>query len=100
MRFNVNNTMSTERAVHGGSPQGTRLGNFLFITTINTIEDSMDLIPPSPSTDLQDEEEEHLDDVTDSYGLRRMVGRIGAVRRFDSGVVHPVPHTKARQPAS
>ena len=48
MRFKVNGTFSNERDMNGGSPQGTRLGNFLFITTIKTIEKSLNHLPPSP----------------------------------------------------
>ena len=39
MRFKVNNILSSERQVKGGSPQGTKLGNFLFIITIDRIEE-------------------------------------------------------------
>ena len=80
MRFKVNGTLSNPRNVSGGSPQGTKLGNFLFIATINTIEDHntlQELI--TPVIEAEDE---------DSYGLRRLAGRIGAVRRFNSGVVN------------
>ena len=37
MRFKVNVTLSSQRRVKGGSPQGTKLGNLLFVITINTI---------------------------------------------------------------
>ena len=80
MKFKVNGSYSTEREVKGGSPQGTRLGNFLFITTINTIEESLDNIPPTPRSPAPTEDEEGI------LGLRRLAGRIGAIRRFDSGV--------------
>ena len=40
MRFKVNNVYSDEKNVNEGSPQGTRLGNFLFIVAVNKIEDS------------------------------------------------------------
>ena len=46
MRFKMNGTLSTTRGVNGGSPQGTRLGNFLFIVSINRIEEGQDFTPP------------------------------------------------------
>ena len=39
MRLKVNNTYSEPRAVKGGSPQGTKIGNFLFTVTIEAIEE-------------------------------------------------------------
>ena len=82
MQFKVNATLSTTRWVKGGSPQGTKLGNFLFIATINNIEDKMDAVPPGvPEMREMDEEADQ-----DYYGLRHLAGRIGAVRRFNSGV--------------
>ena len=39
MRFKVYNHLSACREVKGGSPQGTKIGNFLFIATIDNIED-------------------------------------------------------------
>ena len=90
MRFNVNNVLSSSRQVRGGSPQGTKLGNFLFVVTIDKIEERLrDLTPsiedPSVITDELDED--------DSLGLRFLAGRVGAVRRFNSGVEHTsTPH--------
>ena len=80
MRVKMNRTLSTERRVLGGSPQGTKLGNFLFILTINCIEDGHDLVPPPvPLPEDKDADE-------DCFGLRNIVGRISAIRHFDSGV--------------
>ena len=80
--FKVNQTKSTPRLVKGGSPQRTKLGNFLFIITIEEIElDRIDDIVPH----ICPEPEEYYDD-EDSLDLRRLAGRIGALRRFDSGV--------------
>lgn len=39
MSVKVGQTFSTPRPVHGGSPQGTKLGNFLFAVTIDLIEE-------------------------------------------------------------
>ena len=83
MVFKVNESFSSPRQVRGGSPQGTKLGNFLFVVTINYIEGSMDMTPPeiaSPAALPQDEDEQ------DCYGLRNLAGRISAIRRFNSGV--------------
>ena len=38
MRVKVGTAFSTPRSVNGGSPQGTKLGNFLFTMTIDCIE--------------------------------------------------------------
>ena len=82
MRFKVNGALSTPRVVRGGSPQGTKLGNFLFIATINKIEDCCAGPPPEIVAAGREEAEED-----DSFGLRLLAGRIGAIRRFNSGVV-------------
>ena len=61
MRFKVGQTYSSERPVNGGSPQGTKLGNFLFIVTINQIEDKQDYVPPTITVHRQEEEDsDHL----------------------------------------
>ena len=85
MRFKVGAKLSDERGVNGGSPQGTRLGNFLFIITINKIEEQLQDPPPAINNESGDASDEGEDD-GDIYGLRQLAGRIGAVRRFDSGV--------------
>ena len=54
----------------------------MFIATINRIEDALDIVPPTPSDEPAQEEEVDRD----CYGLRRLAGRISAIRRFDSGV--------------
>ena len=38
MKFKVNNTLSEPRTLKGGSPQGTLLGNFLFIMATEDLE--------------------------------------------------------------
>ena len=81
MRMKIGSHFSSERAVKGGSLQGTRLGNFLFVVTIDNIEQGLDHIPPA----IDPAEPEANEDI---YGLRRLAGRIGAVRRFNSGVEH------------
>ena len=54
MRVKVSGTKSTPRPVHGGSPQGTRIGNFLFTEAIEAIEEKGEslsrIIPPSIET--------------------------------------------------
>ena len=81
MRFKVNAAKSEERPVKGGSPQGTKLGNYLFIITINVIEEQMVFLPPGiPHAPEQGEEED-----LDLLGLCKLAGRVCAVRRFDSG---------------
>ena len=80
MSFKVNSSLSKPSCVNGGSPQGTKLGNFLFIVTINAVEDGHDFVPPA----IEDPE----DDGEDIFGLRQLAGRIGVVRWFDSGVAH------------
>ena len=95
MIFKVNNSYSSERAVKGGSPQGTKLGNLLFILTIDNIEDvwptsllggPQDGLPSSPDND-------NISMCSDFLGLRGLAGRIGALRRFDSGVqISSIPH--------
>ena len=82
MRFKVNSTMSEARDVHGGSQQGTRLGNFLFVVSINAIEDGLGDVPSVVTGSFLDEETGSRD----VYGLRQLAGRIGAIRRFNSGV--------------
>ena len=77
----MNGSLSSLRAVRGGSPQGTKLGNLLFVITINCIENSTDATPP----EVTHTEEEDPDE-PDCYGLRLLAGRIAAVRRFNSGV--------------
>ena len=84
MSFKVNASRSRELPVKGGSPQGTRLGNLLFIITISKIEDNSRQVPDRLLVAAGREE----DDADDCYGLRTLVGRIGAIRRFDSGVVN------------
>ena len=91
MNFKVNSARSSLRPVNGGSPQGTKLGNFLFIITIEDIEAERafgDLPPPpqinEPFRDNLAPHDEH--DQDDCFGLRHLAGRINAVRRFDSGV--------------
>ena len=54
----------------------------MFITTINNIEERL-RDPPAHIEDSSPEEDEAPDDL----GLRMLVGRVGAVRRFDSGVM-------------
>ena len=39
MHVRMGNELSSERSVSGGSPQGTKLGNFLFCATLEGIED-------------------------------------------------------------
>ena len=39
MHVKVSSTKSAPRPVHGGSPQGTRIGNFLFTVAIEAIEE-------------------------------------------------------------
>ena len=73
------------RDVREGSPQGTRLGNILFIATINDIEDNWTL-PQQISTYGSEHSDQDLDSSDDCYGLRFLAGRIGALQRFDSGV--------------
>ena len=85
MRFKVNNVLSGERLVRGGSPQGTKLGNFLFIITIDRIEQGSSRPMTSP---ISDSESDDSSDPGDTYGLRTLAGRIGAVRGFDGGVEH------------
>ena len=96
MRFKVNNQFSTERAVKGGSPQGTRLGNLLFIITIDNIEDPTADASLSPElAGNSDENEGGMEPNDESFDItpRQRVGRVGAVRRFDSGVaVSSTPH--------
>ena len=72
MQFKVNSTLSSKRSVHGGAPQGTRLGNLLFIVTINEIED------PISREVVCEQDGEQLDNSRDCYGLRTLAGRIGA----------------------
>ena len=67
MRFKVNGKLSTSRRVLGGSPQGTKIGNFLFIVTINEIEKKTDTIPPTVDQEIPDDDQ-------DCYGLRRLAG--------------------------
>ena len=81
MMFKVNTTYSAPRPVRGGSPQGTKLGNFLFVIAIEEIELRRLSVSPPPQVAGPHEEEED-----DFFGLRNLAGRIGAVRRFDSGV--------------
>ena len=76
--FKVNGARLSERTGRGGSSQGTKLGNYLFILTINCIEQNLGPLPPDVTE--QDQEDE------DCYGLRSLVGRISAIRRFDSSV--------------
>ena len=83
MVFKVNGTKSSPRTIRGGSPQGTKLGNLLFIASINKIEDGLRDPPPTITDDVCPED----DDGSSVYGLRQLAGRIGAVRRFNSGVV-------------
>ena len=40
MRFKIEGTHSTPRLLRGGSPQGTLLGNFIFIITTDKLEDT------------------------------------------------------------
>ena len=82
MRFKVGNTYSDVREVRGGSPQGTKLGGFLFVVTINEVEDSCDFTPPELTETAGVEEENDLDEL----GLQGLAGRVSAIRRFDSGV--------------
>ena len=39
MRIKINNTYSANRRVLGGSPQGTKIGNFLFTVSVEAIEE-------------------------------------------------------------
>ena len=50
MRFKIGNTLSTPRPLKGGSPQGTLLGNFMFIITTDSLEEkpAPDLSSASP----------------------------------------------------
>ena len=90
MRFKVNSTLSTERPVLGGSPQGTKLGNYLFVVTINAIEEGQHVLPPA-MTDLRDRE--NKEDDSDQLRLRHIAGRVCTLRRFNSGVaVASTPH--------
>ena len=41
MRFKMGSQLSSSRLVKGGSPQGTKFNNFLFIVTINRIVDKL-----------------------------------------------------------
>ena len=65
LRVKIISSLSKERLVKGGSPQGPNLGNYLFIITINTI-------------DPEDDE--------DTLCLRHIAERICAVRHFNSRV--------------
>lgn len=51
MRIKVNNTFSAPKHVLGGSPQGTKIGNYLFTVTVEAIEERnwlfQEEIPPS-----------------------------------------------------
>lgn len=55
IRFKVGATLSSLRTVRGGSPQGTRLGNYLFTVTIEAIEEQngtlSKILPPQIKTD-------------------------------------------------
>ena len=48
MRFKAANALSTPRQLRGGSPQGTLLGNFMFVMTTNKLEIGELLPQPSP----------------------------------------------------
>ena len=59
MRMKVGSTLSDPRFVNGGSPQGTKIGNFLFTVTIESIEEStisLYKMIPNVISDLNDEE--------------------------------------------
>lgn len=46
-RYKIREQLSSERPVNGGSPQGTLLGNYLFIVTTDELENRKD--DPSPT---------------------------------------------------
>ena len=53
MQFKVGNSLSTSRLLRGGAPQGTLLGNFLFILATNDLEkrdDGNTTVEPSESS--------------------------------------------------
>ena len=83
MQVKVNSELSEERCVMGGSPQGTKLGNFLFIVTIDKIERT-NIRAPAPEEIVDHQRDTEQD--TDVCGLRQLAGWISAIRRFDSGV--------------
>ena len=68
MVFKVKNSFSSERAVKGGSPQGTKLGNLLFILTIDNIEDKWPTTTPDSPSSL-DNDDDADSDCGDSLGL-------------------------------
>ena len=48
MLFRVGDSLSSPRPLNGGSPQGTLLGNFMFIITTDNLEDFTPLQPATP----------------------------------------------------
>ena len=51
VRFKVNNVISSPRALKGGSPQGTFLGNFLFLMATEDLEQKpLRTVEPAPSS--------------------------------------------------
>ena len=65
------NDYSNTRSVKGGSPQGTKLGNFLFCTTLDNIEDQKDDTIREEETRAEVEEDylsdENVSAVPDHY---------------------------------
>ena len=87
MRFKVGSAFLSDREIRGGSPQGTKLGNFLFVVTIDCLEEGRDFTPPEIVAEGNEGDE-------DLYGLCRMAGRISAIRIFDSGIAHSSTSSK------
>ena len=49
MKLKVGDTLSEGRNIRGGSPQGTLLGNFLFIITTDNLEQDRELVASIPT---------------------------------------------------
>ena len=47
MKFKINDVLSTPRLLRGGSPQGTLLGNFMFVIAADNLEDRQ--VNPTPT---------------------------------------------------
>ena len=60
MKVKAGNTWPAPRDVRGGSPQGTKIGNFLFVVTIEAIEEARGTlagyVPPAITDPIHEQE--------------------------------------------
>ena len=83
MQARIGSAFSTPRPIHGGSPQGSILGNFLFCMTTDWME--RDINYETAIRDANGNLPQLDEEDNDTYGLRTVARRLAAEPRAGPG---------------